>query len=106
MHSLSPLVYVVRTRFHFRPHTPGTDTSLLDIRPLTGMKPDFYQLIGLQTVNQRFHLGAFSFRACQDAFRIQRHYPGVLSLGTGLTNAGGVEGRVAQHHDLGPLYKR
>src|SRR5262249_37688167 len=53
VHSLSPLVYVIRTRFHFRPHATGTDTPLLDVGALASMKPDFYQLIGLQTVDQR-----------------------------------------------------
>ena len=78
VYCLSPLVYVIRTRFPFRPQATGTDASLLDVGPLTRVKPDCYQLIGLQTVHQRFHLGTLPFGACHDAFRIQRYDPGVL----------------------------
>ena len=106
VHSLSPLLYVIRTRFHFRPHAPGTDTSLLDAWALASMKPNFYQPIGLQTVDQRAHFRSFSLRTCQHAFRIQWYHPGILPFVAGLANALGVEGRVAQHHDLDPFRQR
>src|SRR5439155_18052999 len=85
---------------------PRTDTSLLVVQTLTGVKPNGNQLIGLQTVDQRAHFRAFSFRTCQHPFRIQRYDPGVLPLVTGLANGRGVEGCVAQHYDLGSLRQR
>src|SRR5262249_23445668 len=88
------------------PHATGTDTPLLDVGALASMKPDFYQLIGLQTVDQRAHFRAFSSRARQNAFRIHGYHPGILPFVAGLANALGVEGRVTQHHHLGPFAQR
>src|SRR5438046_7441134 len=75
VYRLSPGVDIIRPGFHFSAHAARTQSPLGDESSLTGVQPHGYQLIGLQTVDQRSYFAALASGARQHSLRVHSALP-------------------------------